>query len=855
MGRTPGKALEEYRAKRDFQRTQEPPGKALRRAKRGIFVVQKHAARHLHYDFRLELDGVLKSWAVPKGPSIDPGEKRLAVQVEDHPIEYADFEGRIPAGEYGGGTVMVWDRGTWLPEDDAQQAYAKGRLRFQLAGEKLRGRWSLVRMHGRGEGQWLLIKGDDEFAGDDDILSRAPDSAVSSRSLEEIGAATAGSDVGGAKRSVKKRATRQGARTVAREGSSRTESIPGARPGKPPADFRPQLATLYKTVPTGDDWLHEIKYDGYRVLAVHRRGRLQLLSRNGLDWTDRLPGLASACRGITATDYVLDGELVALDRSGISDFQELQNRLRSGDSGLLYYVFDLPFYAGHDLRRTPLHQRKAILAELLGSSETGGSIRYSDHIRGQGKPFYMQACEGGLEGIISKRADSDYLSKRADTWRKIKCGQRQEFVIAGFTDPGGARSAFGALLLGYYEGRKLQYAGRVGTGFTDRSLKTLGPRLKKLETVKPPFADPPADADVHWCRPELVCEVAFTGWTRDGRLRHPSFQGLREDKPAAAVIREQAAAKSEIDATPRAVSGTRRKTVKEAAEECSVGGVRLSNPDRVLYPDQGVTKAELAEYYFQVADWILPYVGGRPLSLVRCPRGRQRQCFFQKHLTEALPDAVKGVTIAEKDGESTYIVIDDLQGLITLVQFGTLEMHPWPARTDRLDRPDYLVFDLDPGPGVAWQSVAEAASTLRDMMAELGLESFLRTSGGKGLHVVVPIARRHSWDEMRRFAEAVARHLAEREPTRYVATASKAKRGGKIFIDYLRNARGATSIASYSTRARSGAPVAVPLRWDELAGIGAADAYNIRNLPRRLASLKGDPWEGFAGVRQRLPKL
>lgn len=852
------KALEKYRAKRDFQQTQEPVGDAVRRSNGRLFVIQKHAARNLHYDFRLELDGTLKSWAVPKGPNLDPDSKRLAVEVEDHPLDYADFEGQIPAGQYGGGKVLVWDRGTWEAEGDAAQGYRKGHLSFELQGEKLRGRWSLVRMRGRGEGQWLLIKSRDEYASDEDILETAPDSVRSGRDLAAIGKPSNPAPSTSAPKATKSRSV------------AKTNSSARIRKARPPSSFKPQLATLDSAVPQGEEWLHEIKYDGYRVLVIRRAGELQLLSRSGLDWTQKLARLARACQRLKADNFILDGELVVQDDQGVSDFQALQMALRDqDDSGLVYFAFDLPFAGGQDLRALPLIERKSHLKDLLQSADP--MLHYSDHIVGPGEDFYTQACAQGLEGIISKRSDARYESRRSRTWLKIKCSQRQELVIAGYTDPSGSRKGLGALLLGVYDQDDLRYAGRVGTGFNDRLLIDLAARLRRLEIKQSPFVQPPSGReakDVHWCKPELVGEVAYTGWTRDGRLRHPVFQGLREDKPAKSVVREQPITdnarqtKASTNRTKTRSSDktsskrtTRPKASRPISNDLEVAGVRISHSDRVLFPSQGVTKGELAEYYAQVAEWILPYVADRPLSLVRCPRGREKQCFYQKHLTDALPAPVQGIVIKESNKRSTYILIKDLAGLITLVQFGTLELHPWPARSDRLDRPDLLVFDLDPGTGVTFKQVIAAARHLRDALAALELTCFLRTTGGKGLHVVVPLERHQHWEELRSFAETLARLVAHDAPDRYVATATKSKREGRIYIDYLRNARGATSIASYSSRARPGAPVAVPLRWEEVGRLQAADAYNIRTLPRRLARLHEDPWAEFESSRQRLPKL
>ncbi|CAN5310003.1 DNA ligase D [soil metagenome] len=819
-------SLETYRAKRNFKRTSEPSGaRRKRQPKAPIFVVQKHAARRLHYDFRLEMDGVLKSWAVPKGPSTDPAEKRLAVHVEDHPLGYATFEGEIPKGQYGAGTVELWDQGTWEPQGDPAAGYANGDLKFTLHGDRLRGDWVLVQMKGRPKARskrrddnWLLIKKSDEHASTEDVLESA--------------------------NAVARKPVRKNKKTRAKRAQ-----VQGGRRAKLPANLAPQLATLRAQVPAGDDWLHEIKYDGYRLLARKSGGKVRLRSRNGKDWTSRLPAIVEAVEALDLSNVLLDGELVALDRNGVSDFQALQNALHDKDtSGLIYFAFDLPYADGRDLRGVELIERKRMLEKLIASPAT---LRYSDHVVGHGADFLLHACEAGLEGIISKRCANTYRSRRTRDWLKIKCSQRQEFVIGGFTDPQGSRTGFGALLLGYYDDDgELVYCGRVGTGFADTSLNELTRRMRKLERKTSAYKAAPKGKDIHWCRPELVCEVRFSGWTRDGNLRHSAFQGLREDKPAKQVKREVAMPVGR----PIAASPPRKSRAKAGVKtQVVIAGVRISNPERVIYPEQGATKEDLARYYAGIADWILPHLRNRPLSIVRCPRGREGECFFQKHLTGALPASVHGVKIKEKSKVKTYLAIEDLAGLIALVQFGTLELHPWASREESLEMPDYVVFDLDPGPGVDWQEVVAAARHVRSQLEKLDLVSFVRTSGGKGLHVVVPIEPRHDWGQVRSFAREFAEQVARGTPGRFVATMSKAKRHGKVFIDHFRNARGATSIGNYSSRSRAGAPVAVPLRWSELGRIRGGDAYSIETLPKRLARFKRDPWAGFLEARQRLP--
>lgn len=841
--------LAEYRRRRRFGRTPEPAGERNRGPGR-LYAIQKHAATRLHYDLRLELDGVLKSWAVPKGPSLDPGEKRLAVHVEDHPVEYGGFEGIIPEGEYGGGTVMVWDRGEWEPLGDPGRAYQKGHLSFRLAGRKLRGEWTLARMHGAAGGEegqnWLLIKKRDEAARPgSEITEEEPLSAATGRSIEEIaGDAHAlwhsGQPVDGPVPALEETAP-----PAEKPAQPDPAVLPGARPAPMPETIAPQMATLVTEPPAGGHWLHEIKYDGYRILALVHGGKVRLLTRRGKNWTGTFAPVAASLSRLPLADAVLDGEVAVLRPDGTTDFQALQNVLEGlGGGEMVYFVFDLPWYGGYDLAAVPLAARKRLLRELLAALAPGHpTLRYSDHLEGNGDIVYEQACRLGLEGIVSKRADSGYLQKRTRNWLKIKCLERQEFVIGGFTEPGGSRHGFGALLLGYYEGERLRFAGRVGTGFDERTLAALARRLAGLARPEPPFADPPTGREargVHWVAPELVAEVDFAGWTGDGVLRQPAFKGLREDKPPREVIRER----------PQPVEASAPGAVPPAGQSGRIAGVKLTNPARVFYPGVGITKDELARFYEEIAGWVLPRVAGRPLTMVRCPEGQAGECFYQKHLNETMPPTLKGIDIREKDAVETYLYLDDLPGLISLVQLGVLEFHPWGSRVEDLERPDLMIFDLDPGEGVAGEAVADCARLLRDRLAALGLTGFLKTTGGKGLHVVAPLVPRAGWEEVKEFARAVAEDAASSDPRRYLATMSKAKRRGRIYIDYLRNARGATAVAAYSTRARPGAPVSTPLRWDELAAGLPSHAYTIRNLPRRLAQLKEDPWGGLEEARQ-----
>jgi bifunctional non-homologous end joining protein LigD len=796
-------ALDTYHRKRDFGRTPEPAGKLGRAKDRSLsFCVQKHAARRLHYDFRLELDGVLKSWAVPKGPSFDPAEKRLAVHVEDHPLEYGSFEGEIPKGEYGAGSVLLWDRGYWIPREDPHEGYRKGKLKFELVGEKLRGGWTLARMGGRaGENgkNWLLLKERDAVArplGEGDVLDERPESVAADPPASEAPKAAL------------------------------------------PKELAPQLATLADKPPTGDGWVHEIKYDGYRALARVEHGRAHVYSRSGKDWTAKMARVARALESLPVDGAWLDGEVVVVAPDGRTSFQALQNALSDGRSdALVYYVFDLPFLDGRDLRQLPLVARKRELAALVARADAVRDvIRYGDHVEGNGAEFLAAASQHDVEGIVSKRRDAPYESRRSTAWLKVRCQRRQEFVIGGFTDPAGSRTGFGALLLGVYDGGGLTYVGRVGTGFDDKTLKTLRARLGRLETDESPFASTPVPPPKgsHFIRPELVAEVVFTEWTGDGQLRHPTFQGLREDKPATEVVRERPTA------------------VPRKADANAVAGVRLTHPERLLYPETGITKLELARFYESIADRMLPHLEGRPLSLLRAPDGHTGERFFHKHVGKGWPAAIKRVAVREGGREVSYSMVDDVAGLVALAQMNVLEIHPWGARHDKIEEPDRMILDLDPDPELAWRRIVEAAAQVRLVLHDVGLTSFVKTTGGKGLHVVVPIARRLDWDGVKDFAAAVARNLARAAPDRFTASISKSARTGKVFVDYVRNARGQTAVAAYSTRARPGAPVSTPLGWDELLAETSADRWTVRNLGRRLTALKHDPWKGFFDLHQPL---
>jgi len=853
--------LREYRRKRDFKKTPEPAGEVpdKPRERERVFVVQKHAASRLHYDFRLELEGVLKSWAVPKGPSLDPKDKRLAMHVEDHPLDYGDFEGIIPKGQYGGGTVLVWDHGTWEPVGDPHKSYRAGALKFRLRGEKLHGGFTLVKIgagrRGSDERSWLLIKERDSDArsGAPLITESEPNSATTGRSLEQI--AGAEDRVWHSNRNGHDAAPPSPA------------VVPGARKATFPRFVQPQLATLVDTPPSGDGWLHELKHDGYRILARLDGRRAELWSRNERDWTKNFPTVAAAVGRLPATQAILDGEVTLLLPDGTSSFQALQNFMSGTSEGeLAYMIFDLLYLDGWDLTGARLEDRKAALARLLaGARDKASVLRFSDHVIGSGADFLAHACELGIEGIVSKRRDAPYRGTRGADWLKIKCLKQQEIVIGGYTEPEGSRIGIGALLGGVYDDGRFVYAGKIGTGFNNRMLRDLKKRLGELEQETCPFDKRPTGVGrAHWVRPELVGQVRFTEWTSDGKLRHPAFQGLREDKPAAAVVRErpahtEQAAKVDRPAKaerPRQIERPAKAATKSAgsAAETTVAGVRLTHADRVIYPPLGTTKADLARFYESIATWILPHLEDRPTTLVRCPEGAHKKCFYQKHVGYWAPESVRRVKIKEKRKVGDYLVVDSLASLVGLVQIGILEIHTWNSVVERLEQPDRVVFDLDPGPGVKWPDVIECARLIRDGLRALGLESFVKTTGGKGLHVVVPLVPTSSWDETAAFSRVVAETTERAHPRRYTARMAKTDRRGRIFIDYLRNVRGATSVAAYSTRARPDATVSVPLTWDELSPRITSDHFTIANVRDRLNGLAEDPWAAYWKTRQSLPK-
>lgn len=821
-------ALEAYRKKRDFKRTSEPQGSGQPRAEGGnSFVVQKHAARRLHYDFRLEMNGVLLSWAVTRGPSLVPGEKRLAVHVEDHPLEYGDFEGTIPKGEYGGGTVIVWDRGNWDPVFDAKKGYKKGHLEFELHGDKLKGRWHLVRMAGKPREKrenWLLIKAEDAFArteNDPDILEELPNSAKTGRDMREVAREPPGwsSKTG----RIKQPSAPAGAALGA---------LRGARKSAFPGFVEPALATLRAGAPKGDRWLHEIKFDGYRLQAHVRGGEARLLTRTGLDWTGKFGRRVSeALAGLPLKEAVIDGEMVVEAEGGASDFAALQQALSEGRTGdFLFYAFDLIHADGRDLTGVPLERRKMALKALLDAAPA--ALRYSEHFDDDGDVVLRHACQLGLEGVVSKLRGGKYPSGRSRDWVKSKCSNRQEVVIGGYVPSTVSDRTIGSLVLGTYDGKKLKHAGRVGTGFSKEVADDLFARLHKLRRTNSPFegrltAD--AGRDVEFVSPELVAEVEFRNWTPDGLLRHASFRGLREDKAAEDVVRETPA---------RRASAAEEPARMESA-------VTLTHPDRVYWKDAGVTKQGLADYYLQVWPRMQPFVVSRPLALLRCPSGTSGQCFFQKHSWKGQADEIVTFDDPLDKSDEPLVAIQSLDGLIGLVQGAALEIHCWQSTVAELEKPDQIVMDLDPGEGVTWSEVIEAAVEVRERLSLAGLQSFVKTSGGKGLHVVAPLRPAAGWDAVKGFAKGIADAMAKDSPDRFVAVITKSKRTGRILIDYLRNGRGATAIAPYATRARKGAPVSMPLDWTELGPEIGPAYFTVQNAAARLANLAADPWADF----------
>ncbi|AZD15826.1 DNA ligase D [Pseudomonas chlororaphis] len=826
------KSLSEYQRKRNFAITSEPAAdKASVKSTSALrFVIQKHDARNLHYDFRLELGGSLKSWAVPKGPSLDPRQKRLAVHVEDHPLSYGNFEGSIPAGQYGAGDVIVWDHGVWQPHDDPAASYRAGKLKFTLIGEKLGGDWTLVRTHMRGSGdkeQWLLIKEQDAQARPNDeydVVRALPKSVLSGATV-------------GDNKSTKPQATKKAAKKPS-----------GKKAVVLPQSLAPQLATLVDKAPSGD-WRYEIKFDGYRILARIQDDEVRLLTRNGHDWTSRLPQQAKALAALKLKDSWLDGEMVVLNDEGLPDFQALQNAFDIGRSvDIIYYLFDAPFLQGEDLRETPVEERRQALKQALGR-KSSKVLRFSEAFAAHHQDVLESACALSLEGVIGKRAGSPYVSRRSADWIKLKCRLRQEFVVVGYTRPQGSRSGFGALLLGVNDASGLVYAGRVGTGFNQKTLKQLHERMQELERDSSPLAKPLTAAQargVHWIEPQLVAEAEFAEWTREQVVRQAAFIALRSDKPAREIVREQPQTSKAVETRSL---GTPARSDKSVAH--SVAGVKITHPERVIDKQSGTTKLQLAQFYASIDQQILPHLRERPVSLLRAPEGVEGEQFFQKHAEHLAIPHIRHLDPALDPGHARLMEIDSTAALIGAVQMGTIELHTWGATHDQIETPDLFVLDLDPDPALPWKSMLEATQLTLSVLDELGLQVFLKTSGGKGMHLIVPLARKADWNTVKGFAKAIAQFMAQQLPERITATMGPKNRVGKVFVDYLRNTRGASTVAAYSVRARPGLPVSVPIARDELGDVRHAQQWNVANLSQRLEALTEDPWHGYAH-RQRI---
>jgi bifunctional non-homologous end joining protein LigD len=825
--------VSEYNRKRNFDITPEPPEEKLPRRKGSAaqalrFVIQKHDARNLHYDFRLELDGTLKSWAVPKGPSLDPSIKRMAIPTEDHPLGYAKFEGSIPHGQYGAGDVIVWDEGAWVPQGDAHAGLKSGKLKFTLIGEKLNGDWALIRTRGRGgeKEQWLLIKERDNLArlsDEYDILIDRPESVIS--------------------------------------GSLLPMDKSGAAKLKIPDTFSPELATLVSEPPAGD-WLYEIKFDGYRMLARIKDGQVNLFTRNGKDWTNRLPHQKKALEALKLGDSWLDGEVVVLNDDGLPNFQALQNAFDlNNNQDIIFYLFDAPFLNGEDLRDQPVEERRTKLEEIVSGKENV-LLRFSRAFNADHRSIIQSACAMSLEGVIGKRAGSAYVSRRSDDWIKLKCRLRQEFIIVGYTEPQGSRSGFGAILLGVHKtlgDSEIIYAGRVGTGFNSLRLAEMYKKMKVMERKTSPISTKLKGLQakgVHWIQPNLICEVEFAEWTGEGALRQASFISLRTDKPVKNIIREQPKSADQVSqlmsANPQQKSGTTSKRLKKAKSgKPEVANVAISHPDRVIDTQTGGTKLDLAQFYDSVFKFILPHLHDRPVSILRAPDGIAGEQFFQKHAeSRGIPHIVHLDPELDRDHDP-LMAIDSVQGLVGCVQMNTIELHTWGSTVSNIEAPDRFVLDLDPDPALPWRSVVEAAKLTIAVLDELKLTAFLKTTGGKGMHIIVPLTPDADWGTVKEFSKAISVFMAQQIPERFVAKMGPKNRIGKIFIDYLRNSRGASTVCAYSVRARPGLAVSVPIAREELDLITRPDQWNINNIHERLDKLKSNPWGSYSGASYR----
>ncbi|QZD90980.1 DNA ligase D [Qipengyuania aurantiaca] len=836
----PADPLATYNAKRNFAKTPEPSGGPQSSESGDLFIVQKHDATRLHWDLRLEVDGVLKSWAVTKGPSHDPDIKRLAVRTEDHPMSYAEFEGTIPRGEYGGGTVMLWDRGSWAPiEGKSASNLDEGHLHFTLQGERMKGEWLLIRLKTRpGEKRenWLLRKLQDSHVEQGDALvERELTSVLTGRSIAEIAAGKGGEfPLAGKKDDVflaqmNKAAAHNASKTKPRK---RHKAVPL------PKFRKPQLATLVDEVPAGNGWMHEIKFDGYRTMVAAKGEEVRVYTRSGKDWTDKFAALVEAIAALNLPACLIDGEIVAYDSKGNPDFSTLQAVLKRGHGSqskadkLAFHAFDLVELDGEDLAPLSNIERKERLEALLATAEP--PVHVAEHVIGWGEKLYDAMCRAGQEGIIAKKLDAKYRHARSKAWVKVKCTRRQEFVIVGWKKSAAKGRPFASLLLAQNEGGKLVYKGNVGTGFTTDEMDDLAAKMRRLGRKTPPVETDLASAKgVTWLTPKLVAEIAFAEFTADGNVRHGSYLGLRSDKPAKAVRPEKPA------------SGSKSKSQ-----------VKISSPERVIFPDSGQKKGELADYYRTVAGIMLPFAGRRPVSLVRCPQGRAKKCFFQKHDSGSFGDAVHHVPIREKDGGTEdYLYVEDARGILQCVQMGTIEFHGWASRSDDVEAPDRVIFDLDPDEGLDFKDVKQAARDIRARLSDIGLVSFAMLSGGKGVHVVVPLSRGHGWEAHKDFARRFAEALSLAEPERFTATMSKAKRKGRIFIDWLRNQRGSTAVLPYSARARSGAPVAAPIGWNELKEMQDAKPFTIDDVAALIDRAASKELSGWGFAEQRLPNV
>jgi len=878
-------SLKVYKSKRDFSITAEPaeggqPGKdAL------TFVIQKHWASRLHYDFRIELDGVMKSWAVPKGPSYDTHDKRMAVHVEDHPISYSDFEGTIPEKQYGAGKVIVWDKGTWEPEGDPHAGYRSGNLKFQLHGHKMHGRWVLIRMKGRGEKQepWLLIKEKDDYArpaAEFSVIDEMPDSVkalpmpgsrakvpAKAKASKNGRAVKAKADAAAeeavdkiAAEPAAKRATKAAAKRSTKSDVTQDPSVPaGAAEATLPKEFAPELATLVDGAPPDpENWVFEVKFDGYRMLTRIENGEVRLITRNNNDWTEKLAPLQQEIARMGLPDGWYDGEIVVHDANGRPNFGMLQLAFDgSNTTQIVYFLFDAPYLGGYDLREVALVDRRALLEGALIQAKPSATVRFSAEFGNDPEGLVAAACKIGLEGVIGKRRDSHYVSRRSPEWIKLKCGQRQEFVIGGYTDPKGSRTGVGALLLGTYDkDGVLRYAGNVGSGFNAESLRDVTAKLKALDTDKSPF--PPrsvAGRKHHWVKPELIAEVSFSEWTSAGAVRHPVFQGLRSDKPAEGITREVAKPIDEVasevrsDVAPAAVSDSAPEPVAPAGKLPAT--LKVTHGERVMDAKSGITKLELVRYYALVGELMMEHLKGRPVSLVRAPAGVGGELFFQKHADTGKMPGVENMDPALDPDHPPMLTIASVEGILSAAQFNVVEIHTQNATARAYDKPDRMVFDLDPGEGVAWHTMQEAAQLMHAFLDELGLPNFLKTSGGKGLHVVVPIKGGKDWDTVKGFSQAIVKHLATTLPDRFAFKSGAKNRVGKVFIDYLRNGKGATTVCAWAARTRPGLGISVPLAWDELAGLKSGDQWTVANAHTRL-DRGNEPWAGYAKAAKTL---